>query len=54
MAATQALEFRKPQQTASRLEAIISEYRKVVPKLTKDRVLSTDFEKTRLFLRNIE
>lgn len=54
MAATQALEFRKPQQTASRLEAIITEYRKVVPKLTKDRVLSTDFEKTRLFLRNIE
>lgn len=34
MAAT-ALEFRKPQQTASRLETIISEYRKVVPKLTK-------------------
>lgn len=54
MAAVQALEFRKPQKTASKLENIIEAYRKVVPKLVKDRILSTDIEQTKLFLRTVE
>lgn len=51
MVTVQALDFRRPLQSAPRIEAIVAEYRKVVPKLEEDRVLSVDMERTVEFLR---
>ncbi len=53
MAAAQALEFRRPQKTASSIEQIVAQYRAVVPPLTCDRIISTDIEKTVQFLRRL-
>lgn len=52
MTATQALEFRRPLMSSPHLEKIIEKYRKVVPVLENDRVLSIDLHETVLFLRN--
>lgn len=54
MTATQALEFRRPLMTSPMLEKIIDEYRKVVPVLENDRVLSIDLHDTVSFLRTQE
>ena len=51
MVAAQALEYRRPLRSSDRIEAIVAAYRKTVPRLTGDRVLSEDIEKTILFLR---
>lgn len=51
MTAMQALEFRKPLRSAGKIEALREQYRKVVPVLEEDRVLSVDMEATVLFLR---
>lgn len=50
MAAAQALSFRKAE-TSPQLQAYVNEYRKVVPVLEEDRVMSTDIAKTVEFLR---
>lgn len=52
MTAAQALHLRAPETTAPALEALLAEYRKVVPPLREDRVLSTDIRQTAEFLRN--
>jgi histidine ammonia-lyase len=52
MTAAQALHLRAPETTAPALEAILAEYRRVVPPLREDRVLSTDIRQTAEFLRN--
>ncbi|MFZ4542874.1 MAG: histidine ammonia-lyase [Saprospiraceae bacterium] len=52
MTAAQALEFRRPLKTASIIENMIENYRKVVPVLDNDRVLSLDMHDTVTFLRN--
>jgi histidine ammonia-lyase len=51
MVAAQALEYRRPLRSAEKIEAIVADYRQTVPRLTRDRVLSEDIEKTILFLR---
>jgi histidine ammonia-lyase len=53
MAAAQALEFRRPQKTASSIEAIVEQYRAEVTVLTHDRIISTDIEKTVQYLRQL-
>lgn len=51
MVAMQGLEYRLPQTSSTRIEAIKARYRVVVPRLGADRILSTDLEKTVQFLR---
>jgi histidine ammonia-lyase len=51
--ATQALEFRRPAQSSTSIERIITRYRKEVSVLTDDRILSEDIHQTILFLRKI-
>ncbi len=53
MTAAQALEFRRPLKTSARLESLMSDYRKQVPALESDRILSTDMHATVDFLRQI-
>jgi histidine ammonia-lyase len=50
----QALEFRRPLRSSEPIESLHAAYRKVVPKLEDDRVLSTDIEATIGFLRTAE
>lgn len=51
MAATQALEYRRPLRSSQVIENMLEKYRAVVPRLGDDRVLSTDLEQTVAFLR---
>lgn len=51
MIGMQALEYRKPLQSSPQIEKIRAAYRKVVPRLGADRILSVDMEKTVAFLR---
>jgi histidine ammonia-lyase len=53
LVATQALEFRRPLKSSPEIEKILRGYRKVVPFIDSDRVLSVDFERTITFLKNI-
>ncbi len=53
MTAAQALEFRRPELSSPKLESILSAYRKIVPALESDRVISTDIEKTVNFLQTL-
>jgi len=54
MTGMQALEFRRPLLSSAAIEAMHAAYRKIVPKLEGDRVLSTDIEATIAFLRIAE
>lgn len=54
MIAAQALEYRRPLKSSSHIEDLIVAYRKVVPRLTKDRILSTDIVATIDFLSGKE
>ena len=47
---SRALEFRKPEKSSDKIEAIISEYRKMVPFKDKDSVLYEDLHKTQAFI----
>ncbi len=51
MTAAQALSLRRPARTSPALEAVLSAYRKEVPPLDHDRVLSDDIRTTVAFLR---
>jgi histidine ammonia-lyase len=50
MTAAQALEFRRPLKSAPGIEKILENYRKTVPRLDEDRILSRDIEATIQFL----
>lgn len=52
MIGVQALDYRRPLKSSPGIEKIRQEYRKVVPRLAEDRVLSVDLEQTVIFLRN--
>lgn len=53
MAAAQAMEFRRPAESSSMIEYILTQYRNVVPVLKNDRILSDDMFKTIDFLKTI-
>ena len=53
MAASQALEFRRPAESSSIIEYIHKQYREVVPVLKEDREMSSDIKKTIEFLKTI-
>ena len=53
MVSAQALEFRRPLRSSSFLESIVEKYRKIVPVLENDRILSIDMQDTVIFLREI-
>jgi histidine ammonia-lyase len=53
MVAAQALEFRRPLRSSSILEDMVEKYRKIVPVLENDRVLSVDMHDTLTFLREM-
>jgi histidine ammonia-lyase len=48
--ATQALEFRRPMKSSKAVEAFVSDYRKVVSFVDKDRLLHNDIEASIAFL----
>ncbi len=50
MSAAQALEFRKPSKTSTTIESFITDYRKKVPFVKKDRILFEDIQATKEFL----
>lgn len=50
--ATQAIEFRRPLKSSSRVEQIVSEFRKVVPFVEKDKYLQPEIAKSRDFAVN--
>ena len=52
MVVAQALDFRRPLQSSAGIETIIGQYRKVVPALEEDRILSVDMEQTVTFLKS--
>jgi histidine ammonia-lyase len=54
MVVQQALEFRRPLKSSDIIESLHADYRKVVPKLENDRILSTDIEATIAFLRTVD
>lgn len=51
MVAAQALGFRRPHRSSGAVEAVVEQYRAVVPRLDEDRILSGDIEKTIRFMR---
>lgn len=51
--ATQALEFRRPLKSSSRVEKLISAYRKEVKFVTEDKILFEEIKKSTIFLPNI-
>ena len=53
MNASQALFFRE-EKTSDLLQDILSSYRKIVPKVTEDRILHNDIELSVSFVRNLE
>ena len=52
--ASQALEFRRPLKSASKIETDIAAYRELVPFVTKDRFLHDDIENSVLFLNETD
>lgn len=52
--ASQALEFRRPLKSASKIETYIAAYRQKVPFVTKDRFLHDDIENSVLFLNEMD
>jgi len=50
--AAQALEFRRPLKSSPFVEAILLAYRKEVPFVNEDRLMHTDLENSRQFLRS--
>lgn len=54
MIGVQALDYRRPLKSSPVIENVKNEYRKVVPRLAADRVLSEDLEKTIAFLKNLQ
>ena len=53
MTAAQALHFRRPAESSTAIEQLVEAYRKAVPPLEEDRVLSGDIGETREFLKEV-
>ncbi len=53
MVSVQALEFRRPMLSSPQIEAIVGQYRELVPALEDDRYLQPDIQKTIDFLRTL-
>jgi histidine ammonia-lyase len=53
MVAAQALEFRRPMRSSSIVEDVVQNYRRIVPVLENDRILSEDMHLTVDFLRQV-
>ena len=51
--AAQAIEFRRPEKSSKKLEAILKDYRKEVPFLEEDAEMHPLIENTISFLRNL-
>ncbi|MCF8245415.1 MAG: histidine ammonia-lyase [Saprospiraceae bacterium] len=51
--AAQAMEFRRPLRSSEAIETMLSEYRKVVPMVEEDRIMSVDMEATVEFLQSL-
>jgi histidine ammonia-lyase len=54
LTAAQALEFRRPHRSSAAIEAVVAQYRTVVPKITTDRIIHQDIEQTIGFLRGTQ
>lgn len=54
MTAVQALEYRRPAMSSPQIEAIVADYRKVVPTLNNDRYLHPDIQTTIDFVKTID
>jgi len=54
MVGIQALDYRRPLKSSPGIEKIREEYRRVVPRLEADRVLSVDLERTVVFLKHMQ
>jgi histidine ammonia-lyase len=52
--AAQALDLRRPTQTSKKLELLFSEYRKSVPFLEKDEVMSAHMKASADFLKELD
>jgi histidine ammonia-lyase len=52
MCGAQAIEFRRPLKSSAKLESVVAEVRKVVPRLEQDRVLASDIEALAASVRN--
>lgn len=52
MNAAQALEFRRPLRSSSRIEALVSSYRKVVDFIKEDKLMYSEIEKSVQFIQN--
>jgi histidine ammonia-lyase len=52
--AAQAMEFRRPLRSSEALESVLADYRKVVPVVEDDRILSGDMEATVAFLKTMD
>ncbi|MCS6929999.1 MAG: histidine ammonia-lyase [Saprospiraceae bacterium] len=53
MVAMQALDFRLPVRSSTRIEALRKRYREIVPHLEEDRILSPEIEQTANFLKTV-
>jgi histidine ammonia-lyase len=51
LCAAQALHFRRPMKTSNFLEELVADFRHQVPLLDNDRMLSTDINKAKEFIR---
>lgn len=51
MAGIQALEFRRPLQSSDFIESLVEQYRKVIPRLEEDRILSNDMKASLAFIK---
>ena len=54
MNAAQALEFRRPLKSSSKIEKVVKEFRKVVPFIDEDIVMYKEIEKTVAFLNRLQ
>jgi histidine ammonia-lyase len=50
LCASQAIEFRRPSKTSSENEILLSDYRKKVPFIDEDRIISEDIKKSKEYL----
>jgi histidine ammonia-lyase len=50
--ASQGLEFRRPLKTSPALEKLMTAYRKVVPFIAEDRILSKDIQQSAWFIKS--
>ncbi|SDX28028.1 histidine ammonia-lyase [Lutibacter oricola] len=52
--ASQALHFRVPTKTSPFLESVLESYRKEIPFIENDKILSTEIEKSKQFIKTLE